>query len=44
MFDTHKTYLVPGSKSHYAAEQCDADFDAKLKKHLVENELKTFRA
>ena len=40
MFDTHKTYLVPSSESHYAAEQCDADFDAKLKKRLVENELK----
>lgn len=40
MFDRHKTDVVPCSTSHYAAEQCDADFDVKLITRLVENELK----
>ena len=40
MFDRYKVDLVPSSESQNAAEQCDANFDAKVKEPGVENELK----
>jgi N utilization substance protein A len=40
MIDRHKTDLVPSFESQNAAEQFDANFDAKLKEIGVENELK----
>ena len=40
MIDRHRADLVRSFESQNAAEQFDANFDAKLKKRLVENELK----
>ena len=40
MIDRHKTNLVPSSESQIAAEQFDADFDAKLRELGVKNDLK----